>query len=124
MTEWAPRFTLLFLPISSALLVLSHAWQRKRYFCDHEIMGLHLQTLVHVLTTIPILLSAVLPGFAPAAVGVGLIAMPVHLIRMLRVSYGAGDIMFSFGAGLLPAAATVALSLLAAGPAVLSFFLA
>lgn len=123
MKEWAPRFTLLFLPIFSALLALSYAWHRKRYFYDHMITGLHLQTFVYVLTTILILLSTAWPGFAPAAAGVALIAIFVYLIRMLRVTYDTGYIMSFFRAGFLLTAATVVLSLLAVGLVVLSFFL-
>lgn len=31
MKEWAPRFTLLFLPIFSLLLAFFYAWHRKRF---------------------------------------------------------------------------------------------
>lgn len=121
--EWAPRFTLLFLPIFSGLLALSYAWHRKRFFYDHLITGLHLQTFVYVLATILILLSTAIPAFAPAAAGVALILVCVYLIRMLRVTYDTGYIMSVLRAGFLLTAATVALSLMAVGLVVLSFFL-
>lgn len=86
---------------------------------------LHLQTLVYGLTTILSFQSDGLPGFVHGAAGVALRAMPVYLIRMLRVSYGSGNNMLSLGACLLPAAATAtaALSLLAAGFVMQGFFL-
>jgi hypothetical protein len=123
MKEWAPRFTLLFLPIFSALLALSYAWHRRRFFYDHLITGLHLQTFVYVLTTLLILLSILVPAFGPAAAAIGLLAVLVYLIRMLRVTYDTGYIMSFLRAGFLLTAATVALSLLAIGLVTLSFFL-
>ncbi len=123
MKEWAPRFTLLFLPIFSGLLALSYAWHRKRFFYDHLITGLHLQTFVYVLTTLLILLSTAMPSFAPAAAGVAMLIIFVYLIRMLRVTYDTGYILAFFRAGFLLTAATVALTLLAVGLVVLSFFL-
>ena len=123
MKEWAPRFTLLFLPIFSFLLAVSYAWHRKRFFYDHLITGLHFQTYVYVLATLMLALSALVPAAAPFAAGGSFLLIYVYLMRMLRVTYDTGHIMSFLRAGFLLTAAIVVLSLLAVGLVVLSFFL-
>ena len=123
MKEWAPRFTLLFLPIFSLLLALSYAWHRKRFIYDHIITGLHFQTFVYVLSTLLILASTGLPAFAPFSAAAGFVIVLVYLWRMLRVTYDTGHVMAFFRTGFLLTAAVVVLTLLAAGLVVLSFFL-
>lgn len=120
--EWAPRFTLLFLPIFSMLLAVSYAWHRRRYFYDHLITGLHFQTYVYVLATVLILVSTAWPAFAPFA-GLGLLVVYFYLMRMLRVTYDTGHILAFFRAGFLLTAAFIVLTLLAVGLVVLSFWL-
>jgi hypothetical protein len=121
--EWAPRFTLLFLPIFSMLLAVSYAWHRKRYFYDHLITGLHFQTYVHILATVLILASVAWPVIAPFAGGLSFVIVFIYLMRMLRVTYDTGHILSFLRAFVLLIAALVALSLLAAGLVALSFFL-
>ena len=123
MKEWAPRFTLLFLPIFSFLLALSYAWHRKRYFYDHLITGLHFQTYVYVLITLMLALSALVPSAAPFAASATFFILYAYLMRMLRVTYDTGHIMSFLRTGFLLIAAIVVLSLLAVGLVVLSFFL-
>ena len=123
MKEWAPRFTLLFLPIFSLLLALSYAWQRKRFIYDHIITGLHFQTLVYVLCTVLILVSTGIPSFAPFSAAAGFILVFFYLWRMLRVTYDTGHIMAFLRTGFLLTAAVIVLTLLAVGLVVLSFFL-
>ncbi len=123
MKEWAPRFTLLFLPIFSLLLGLSYAWHRKRYIYDHMIAGLHFQTFVYVLATLLMLVSMLVPAIAPIAGGLAFIAVFFYLMRMLRVTYDTGYIMAFFRAMFLLLAGMIVLSFLAAGLVVLSFFL-
>lgn len=123
MKEWAPRFTLMFLPIFSALLALSYAWHRRRYFYDHLITGLHFQTFVYVLVTLLLVLSALVPGAAPFAAGFAPLIIFVYLWRMLRVTYDTGHILSFIRAGFLLIAGIIVLSLLATGLIVLSFFL-
>lgn len=123
MREWAPRFTLLFLPIFSLLLALSYAWHSKRYIYDHLITGLHFQTFVYVLATLLMLGSMVMPAMAPMAGGLAIIVVFFYLLRMLRVTYDTGYIMAFFRTGFLLLAGLIVLSLLAVGLIVLSFFL-
>ncbi len=121
--EWAPRFTLLFLPIFSLLLALSYAWHRKRYLYDHLISGLHFQTFVYVLATVLILLSTAIPAAAPIAGGGAFLIVFVYLMRMLRVTYDTGYIMAFLRTWFLLVAAIFALSFLAIGLVLISFFL-
>jgi len=121
--EWAPRFTLLFLPIFSTLLAFSYAWHRRRFYYDHLITGLHFQTFVYVLATVLILASTAWPAFTPFAGGAAFLLIFVYLLRMLRVTYGTGHILSFLRALFLLVAAIVVLSLLAVGLVVLSFFL-
>jgi hypothetical protein len=123
MKEWAPRFTLLFLPIFSMLLALSYAWHRKRFFYDHLITGLHFQTFVYVLVTAVIGVSVLWPASAPFVGGLAPIGLYIYLMRMLRVTYDTGYIMAFLRTGFLLTAAIVVLSLLAVGLVILSFFL-
>jgi hypothetical protein len=123
MKEWAPRFTLLFLPIFSFLLALSYAWHRKRYFYDHLITGLHFQTYVYVLITLMLVLSASAPSAAPFAAGGTIVILYAYLMRMLRVTYDTGHIMSFLRTGFLLTASLMVLSLLAVGLVILSFFL-
>ncbi len=123
MKEWAPRFTLLFLPVFSLLLALSYAWHRKRFIYDHLITGLHFQTFVYVLSTVLILLSTAVPAAAPAAGGGAFLIVFVYLIRMLRVTYDTGYIMAFLRTCFLLIGAMFALSLLTVGLVMLSFFL-
>lgn len=123
MKEWAPRFTLLFLPIFSLLLAFSYVWHRKRFLYDHLITGLHFQTFVYVLVTVLILASTAMPAFAPIAGGGAFLVIFVYLWRMLRVTYDTGYVMAFFRTGFLLISALVVLSLLATGLVVLSFFL-
>jgi hypothetical protein len=102
MKEWAPRFTLLFLPIFSMLLALSYAWQRRHFLYDHLITGLHFQTFVYVLATLLIGISTLLPSAAPFAGGGAFLAIFFYLLRMLRVTYDTGYIM-AFLAHRIPA---------------------
>lgn len=121
--EWAPHFTLLFLPIFSALLALSYAWHRKRYIYDHLITGLHFQTFVYVLATVLILASSLYPPFTPYAAGGSFLIVFVYLLRMLRVTYGTGYIMVFLRTCFLLIGAMFALSFLTVGLVMLSFFL-
>lgn len=123
MKEWAPRFTLLFLPIFSALLALTYAWHRRRYFYDHLITGLHFQTFVYVLVALLVLLSALVPAATGFAAAAGPVLVFAYLLRMLRVTYDTGWIMSTARAGFLLVAALIVLALLATGLVILSFFL-
>jgi hypothetical protein len=123
MKEWAPRFTLLFLPIFSSLLALSYAWHRKRYFYDHLITGLHFQTFVYVLATLLMILSTAVPAAAGYAAGGSFLLIFVYLWRMLRVTYDTGYILAFLRALFLLLAGIVALSVLATGLILLSFLL-
>ncbi|MEX1252255.1 MAG: hypothetical protein WEA77_13815 [Hyphomonas sp.] len=104
-------------------MALSYASHRRRYLYDHLISGLHFQAFVYGLATVLILLSAALPAAAPLAGGGAFLIVFVYLTQMLRVTYDTGYIMAFLRTCLPLAAAIFALSFLAIGLVLLSFFL-
>lgn len=123
MKEWAPRFTLLFLPVLSLLLALTYCWRRQFFLYDHLIAGLHFQTFAYAAITFLLLVGSVIPSVMPVLLPVSVFIMFAYLFRMLRVVYGTGHILSALRAGVLILLAIVILSLLAVGLVVLSFFL-
>ncbi len=123
MKEWAPRFTLLFLPVFSLLLALTYCWRRQFFFYDHLIAGLHFQTFAYAAITLLLLAGSVVPSLMPGLFPASVFIMFAYLFRMLRVVYGTGHILSALRAGVLILLAIVILSLLAVGLVVLSFFL-
>jgi hypothetical protein len=121
--QWAPRFSLLFLPVFSLLLTLMYAWRRKTYVFDHLVAGLHFQTFLYILGTTLLLFAAALPNLAYYAPIVVFLATFIYLYRMLRVIYGSGRIASLLGATFLLNLSIILLASLAAGLVVLSFLL-
>jgi len=111
--EWAPRFTLLFLPIFAMLLALSYAWHRKKFIYDHLITALHFQTFVHILLGVLVLASVVVPGLAPFSPLIALGLLFLYLGRTLRVAYSTGPIRAALRASMLLLAGLIVLSVLA-----------
>ncbi len=123
MKEWAPRFTLLFLPVFSLLLALTYCWHRRFFLYDHLICGLHFQTFAYVTLALLLLVATAIPSFASTVLPSALVIMFVYLARMLRVVFGTGHIMAGLRAGALMIAAIVILSVLAVLLVVVSFVL-
>ena len=119
--QWAPRFSLLFLPVFSLLLTLLYVWHRKIYLYDHLIAGLHFQTFLYLLGTMLLLVGtfgAVSPGLLAAG---GLVVILSYLYRMLRVTYGSGRVLSALRAAILLILGMILLAMLAVGLVVLSF---
>ena len=123
MKEWAPRFTLLFLPIFAFLLALSYGWHRKKFFYDHLITSLHYQTFVQIMLAALIGASVIFPPLAGWASLISLVLLYLYLGRLLRVTYRTGHFMSGLRAFILLNAGFLVLSLLAIGLVLLSFFL-
>jgi hypothetical protein len=121
--QWAPRFSLLFLPVFSLLLTLLYVWQRRVYLYDHLIVGLHFQTFLYLLGTTLLLVGAFVP-VSPAWLGMsGLLIIFYNLYRMLRVTYGTGRLLSALRATILLILGMILLATLAVGLVVLSFLL-
>jgi hypothetical protein len=121
--QWAPRFSILFLPVFSLILMLIFAWHRRIYVFDHLIAGLHFQTFLYVLGTALLIAAAALPHSAGWLVAGGFLAVVVYLYRMLRVTYGTGRILSAFRTAILLIFGMILLLALAIGLVVLSFLL-
>ncbi len=121
--EWAPRFSLLFMPILTLTLAMLHAWRRKVFVYDHAIAALHFQTFVYILLTILILLGALAHVAVGTLVWVGSLSVVAYLYRLLRVAYGSGRFMSVLRTFILLISGITVLSLLAVGLVLLSFVL-
>lgn len=91
--EWAPRFSLLFMPILAIMLTVLYAWHRSRYIYDHIITSLHVQTFFYMLATVLVLIGAILPDSLPWLILIAVLVVPSYIYRQLRVTYGTGRIM-------------------------------
>ena len=121
--QWAPRFSLLFLPVFALLLTLMYAWRRKIYVFDHLVSGLHFQTFLYILGTTLLLFAEALPKLAYYAPIVVFSATFIYLYRMLRVIYGSGRVASLLGATFLLILSMILLATLAVGLVILSFVL-
>lgn len=114
--NWAPRVSLLLLPILALSFALLHFWRRRVYIYDHLITALHLQSFLYLLGAILMLAGLVLGG------GVGWVAalgVPVYLFMLLRKTYSAGPIMAGLRTVALLITTSIALLLLVTGILVL-----
>ena len=123
MRQWAPRFSILFLPVFSLLLTLMYAWKRRVYIFDHLIAGLHFQTFLYVLGTLLLLIAAFIPQSVSAVMVIGFLSIFTYLYRLLRVNYRSGRALSVLGAGILLIFGIFLLAMLAVGVVVLSFVL-
>ena len=121
--QWAPRFSLLFLPVFALLLTLMYAWWRKFYVFDHLVASLHFQTFLYIMGTLVLLFTAIFPHLAYLAPGAALVAVFVYIYRMLRVIYGSGRMASALGATVLLVFSMILLVSLAVGLVILSFVL-
>ena len=121
--QWAPRFSLLFLPVFALLLTLMYAWRRKIYVFDHLVTGLHFQTYLYLLGTALLLVATAFQSTAYYVPVFAFIAIFIYLYRMLRVIYGSGRILSWLGASFLLILSMILLATLAVGLVILSFLL-
>lgn len=121
--EWTPRFSLLFLPVLALMLTTLYAWHRSKFVYDHIITSLHVQTFIFLLGTLLILLGITLPGMIGTFWLAGFLIVPVYLYRQLRVTYDTGRFMSVIRTFVVYFGGMLALSLIALGLVVASFFL-
>ena len=91
--EWAPRFSLMFLPILAFMLTILYAWHRSRYIYDHVITALHVQTFIYLTATFLIVLAAVNAAWLGELILGGVLVGIAYLYRQLRVTYETGRFM-------------------------------
>ncbi|WP_084417882.1 DUF3667 domain-containing protein [Henriciella litoralis] len=85
--SWAPRLSLLFVPMTVLALSILYAWRRKYYIYDHAIHALHLHTWMYMMATIAFLVSPWLGGWAP---GLLFLILPIYVVLSFRGAYGSG----------------------------------
>lgn len=85
---WAPRLSLLFVPLTMLVLALMYFWRRRVYVYDHAIHALHLHSWIYLVATSAIGLGAFI-GAGEAAL-VFLLILPVYVFFSLRAAYGSG----------------------------------
>ena len=121
--EWAPRFSLMFMPLLALMLTVLYAWRRGVYVYDHVITALHFQTFVYGLLTLLLLCGAFL-GIGPAwLVTIGATWLVWYLYGQIRVTYGTGRLMAALRTSILLFLGISVLFLLGLGLVVLSFLL-
>ncbi|WP_035568511.1 DUF3667 domain-containing protein [Hyphomonas adhaerens] len=121
--EWAPRFSLMFMPLLTLMLTVIYAWRRSVYVYDHVIVALHFQTFVYSLATLLLLVGAFLHIGPDLLSLVGTIWGVWYLHRQLRVTYGTGFFMAALRTTILLILGITVLFLLALGLVILSFLL-
>lgn len=85
---WAPRLSLLMVPMTMLALALMYFWKRKIYIYNHAIHALHLQTWMYLAGTLTILAGTWFAGgIAPALF---FIILPIYVLLSLRGAYGTG----------------------------------
>ncbi|MEZ5967452.1 MAG: DUF3667 domain-containing protein [Hyphomonas sp.] len=121
--EWAPRFSLMFMPLLALMLTLLYAWRRSVFVYDHVITALHFQTFVYVLLTLLLLCGALFRTGAGWLVTSGSVLVIWYLYRQIRVTYGTGRFMAGLRTSVLLFLGISVLVLLGVGLVILSFLL-
>jgi len=121
--EWAPRFSLMFMPLLALMLTVLYAWKRRTYVYDHVITALHFQTFLYFLATLLLLLEACLGIGTPWLITIGPLWGIWYLYRQLRVTYGTGMFMAALRTSILLIMGITVLFMLLLGLVVLSFVL-
>ena len=87
---WAPRLSVLLVPMTILALALLHIWRRKLYIYDHAVHALHLHSWMYLTGTAVMLLAPMTGGIIWAWYGA---AFAIYVWRSLIVSYGSGWLM-------------------------------
>lgn len=85
--NWAPRLSLLLVPLTILALSLIYSWRRRIYIYDHAIHALHLHSWMYLASTAAIGLSALVGSWVAAFY---FLAIPVYTTLSLRGAYGTG----------------------------------
>jgi len=87
---WAPRLSVLLVPMTMLELILLHFWRRKIFVYDHAVHALHLHSWMYLTGTAVMLLTPLTGGIIWAWYGG---AFAIYVWRSLMVSYGSGWLM-------------------------------
>lgn len=123
MREWAPRFSLMFMPILALVLTLLYAWHRSRYIYDHVVTALHVQTYIYLMMTVMLVIAAINPASIGWLVLIGNILVVAYIYRQLRVTYGTGRFMAALRTFIVLVTSFLVLASLAAILIIVSFML-
>lgn len=123
MREWAPRFSLMFMPILALVLTLLYAWHRSRYIYDHVVTALHVQTYIYLMMTVMLVIAAINPASIGWLVLIGNILVVAYIYRQLRVTYGTGRFMAALRTFIVLVTSFLVLVSLAAILIIVSFML-
>lgn len=85
--SWAPRLSLLLVPMTVLALSLIYAWRRRIYIYDHAIHALHLHSWMYLTTTLVIVLSIWAGSWLASLY---MLIIPVYVLFSLRGAYGSG----------------------------------
>lgn len=94
--KWAPRLSLLLVPITILTLSVLQFWRRRVYIYDHAIHALHLHSWLYLSITIIMLMGQILPNGIGWIIALFSIYVIVYLIRSLAVSTQASHILSVF----------------------------
>ena len=123
MREWAPRFSLMFMPILALVLTLLYAWHRSRYIYDHVVTALHVQTYIYLMMTVMLVIAAINPASIGWLVLIGNMLVVAYIYRQLRVTYGTGRFMAALRTFIVLVTSFLVLVSLAAILIIVSFML-
>lgn len=87
--NWAPRLSLLLVPLTILALALIYSWRRKIYVYDHAIHALHLHSWMYLASTAALGLAALLGSWVAALY---VLSVPIYTTFSLRGAYGTGII--------------------------------
>jgi Protein of unknown function (DUF3667) len=121
--EWAPRISIMFMPILAFMLTILYAWHRSRYIYDHVVTALHVQTFIYLLATVSLLLAALNAAWISNLVVGGLLIVLAYIYRQLRVTYQTGRLMAALRTFILLFTSFIVLFSLALALIVVSFVL-
>ena len=86
--RWAPRLSILMLPLMTLFLTVFYLWYRRIYIYDHVIFSLHFQSFAYLLGAANLFIGQ----FAGGGIAWSLLFIPIYLYRQLRITYQSGRI--------------------------------
>ena len=87
---WAPRLSVLLLPITVFILSMLQAWNRRIYIYDHTVHGLHLHAWLYLASTLTLIAEMFL---GPQVLIIFALAVPLYTWRSIAVTYEQGFFM-------------------------------
>lgn len=87
--KWAPRISLLMIPVSILTFGVMYVWRRRIYMYDHAIHALHIHSWIYLFSSVLLLLSPWLGGWSFLILSLGLF---VYAWCSFAVVYDTGPI--------------------------------